>query len=338
MKHHSAFALFLLIFFSNCKAQMSTYDWLPTECAPKNFPVEIVKGDFIFENGRTLYIPDRQFVNNGWGEFGSTHIVGDEQKPLPSRLAITWFSFLDDRFYTGNFELPGEKLKKFFEEGYISPLTAKKKIYDNILVGLTAGGGVAVWVMGDKVTKELAFFQAHDTSIAWPEFVDNPEYPRKRYIATMLEQAMSPNEVAELRAHPPNIELWKTTYRTLYNWAPSIIGKAKPLSLLINYYNGEREFVNFEDKTEAQEISGRPAPKSASFYWQSSLNVKMGAELSFDSEEIFAALNKLHELNPKAKITLQLRVNDADQTVRIFLNNDKVILELLKTTIRVFEH
>lgn len=316
---------------------MQTYDWLPTECAPKDYPVEIVKGDFIFENGRTLYIPDRQFTNNGWGAFGSTHIVGDAQKPLPKRLAITWFSFLEDKFYTGNFELPSEKLTKLFEEGYISPLTGKKKEFDNILVGLAPGGGVAVWVMGDKVTKELVFLQAEDTSIAWPAFVDNPEYPRKRYIATMLAQSMSPQEIAELRAQPLSGDLWKVNYRTAYQWHPSIIGKATASSILISYFNGEREYISYEDKVEAPENLGRPAPKSCSFYWQTPLNIKMGAEINFDTEEIFAALNKFSVLDPKAMMTLQLRVNAADQTVSLFLSNDKVILELRKANIRVFE-
>jgi hypothetical protein len=44
----------------------------------------------------------------------------------------------------------------------------------------------------------------------------------------------------------------------------------------------------------------------------------MGAEVAFESSEIFLALNKMAELDPKVKITLQLRVNNADQSVSLF--------------------
>lgn len=50
------------------------YDWLPTESAPKKYPVYLIRGDLFLADSSSLYIPDRIDVANGWGEWGSTHI------------------------------------------------------------------------------------------------------------------------------------------------------------------------------------------------------------------------------------------------------------------------
>ncbi|MCP3873094.1 MAG: DUF2931 family protein, partial [Desulfobacteraceae bacterium] len=89
---------------------MKKFEWLPTECAPKNYPMKIVRGDFIFKNKNSIYIPDGRFIMDGWGEVGSIDIVGEDFKPLPVRLRILWFSYTEDKFYAGDFDLPYEKI------------------------------------------------------------------------------------------------------------------------------------------------------------------------------------------------------------------------------------
>lgn len=99
------------------KLKMEKYYWLPTECAPKNYPARIYSGYLVYEGG-SVYVPSSAFINNGWGEIGSTHAVGDDFKPVPYRLDLTWFSYTESKFYTGSFELPKEKISQLFQEGY----------------------------------------------------------------------------------------------------------------------------------------------------------------------------------------------------------------------------
>ena len=128
-------------------AETKTFDWLATECAPKNYPMEIIDGTFFYhkqEHG--LYIPSGGTICEGWGTMISSHIVGEDLKPLPDRLQITFFSYMEDAFYKGEFELPYDKIVEMFETGYYSPEEEGETTYQRIMCGVAPGGTVAVWL------------------------------------------------------------------------------------------------------------------------------------------------------------------------------------------------
>jgi len=126
---------------------MNRYEWLPTESSYENYPMRIIHGDFIFDDGTSLYIPGRKTIDNGWGEMGSIHIVGEKFKPLPTRIEISYFSFAEDKFYSGVFSLPYEKISNLFREGLRSPITGEKITYQNIIVGVAPAGEISIWLM-----------------------------------------------------------------------------------------------------------------------------------------------------------------------------------------------
>jgi len=95
---------------------MKKYEWLPTSNAPELYPTYIHDGHFYLEDGGSVYIPTA-FVNcNGWGNDGSTHTQGEDLKALPVKLDITWASYIENKFYTGSWEMPLDTLKKLFEK------------------------------------------------------------------------------------------------------------------------------------------------------------------------------------------------------------------------------
>lgn len=94
---------------SSCQDKMRKYDWIPTECAPKNYPIQIYKGDFYYGDKGRIYIPDGRAVDIGWGEMGSVNIAGDKLKEAPHTLELTWISFTEKKNYKGRFELDTKK-------------------------------------------------------------------------------------------------------------------------------------------------------------------------------------------------------------------------------------
>jgi len=96
---------------------MNLYEWLPTESAPIAFPMEIIEGTLFYPGSGSIYIPDRRPFANGWGRTGSMHLVGDDAKPVPERLELTWFSYAEDKFYSGRFELNHARLDSLFDAG-----------------------------------------------------------------------------------------------------------------------------------------------------------------------------------------------------------------------------
>ena len=68
------------------------FHWLATESAPKNYPMRIINGTFYYHNEKGgLYVPTAASIGHFWGTGESTHVVGEDFKPLPDRLDIRFF-------------------------------------------------------------------------------------------------------------------------------------------------------------------------------------------------------------------------------------------------------
>src|SRR5690625_8041345 len=84
----------MVLLTAGCGAADSSdkFDWKATESAPKNFPIQIINGTFIYHgrsDGAGLYVPSGGLLGTGWGELSSSHTVGPDRKPLPDRVKIT---------------------------------------------------------------------------------------------------------------------------------------------------------------------------------------------------------------------------------------------------------
>lgn len=312
---------------------MEKYDWLPSECSPLKYPMEILKGSFIFEDGNSVYIPDGRIINNGWGELGSTHLVGDTLKPIPERLSITWFSFTEAKFYSGNWVLPQDKISSLFREGYISPLSRERLTFDTILVGLAPGGGVVLWVMGEQVVKEVCILYASESDIEWKSFIDNPEYNKRDYIQLILSEAFG-GEALFSKEVPYG--MWDKKYRIGYDWEPLIISKAVIRNISIGFYNGEREYLDLLTEHETR-VEKRAVPKVIGIKWETSLGNRYYSKVSFDEHEVFLAFDKMFSEEDPRRIYLQIEVSEVDYNLRLFLRNNKYILEVKKCEIKVYE-
>lgn len=134
---------------------MDKFEWQATESGPRNYPMEIVKGDLFYHDGSgSLYVPNRATLDHGWGTMRSSHIVGPDYKPLSNRLEITFFSYTENQFYVGKFDLPYKKILAMFKEGYDAP-SRGRITYRQIIVGVAPGGTVSVWLSGISKTTEV---------------------------------------------------------------------------------------------------------------------------------------------------------------------------------------
>ena len=130
-------------------ATMDKYNWQATESAPKSYPMQVVSGTLFYHGqNQGLYVPDGSSIDDGWGSGISSHIVGPDLKPLPDRLQITFFSYTENQFYVGKFDLPYEKILALFKAGYDLRRGGGHTTYGQIVVGIAPGGAVAVWVSG----------------------------------------------------------------------------------------------------------------------------------------------------------------------------------------------
>src|SRR5690625_7350708 len=87
----------------------------------------------------------------------SSHIVGPDLKPLPDRLDIKFFSYTENQFYHGKFELPYDDIRRLFKEW---DRLNDRPAYNRIMTGVAPGGAVAVWLTGQVKTTEVFFGKA----------------------------------------------------------------------------------------------------------------------------------------------------------------------------------
>lgn len=216
------------------------FEWEATESAPKRYPMEIIKGTFIYhgEAEQGLYIPSGGTLKAGWGIPISHHVVGDRLKPLPDRLKITFFSYAEKQFYQGEFNLPYEKILALFREGVAA--NREEPTYSGIMVGIAPGGAVAVWVEGTE-NVEVFFGQAQKIELD-PGSAFGLPFKNKQeadaYIAKQLVNVLTPDELASLKKDGIPFGLW-ARYRNRYDWVPTFSDGHKPAYVNAIFINGE---------------------------------------------------------------------------------------------------
>ena len=313
---------------------MTRYAWLPTESAPTDYPMEIVRGDLIFDDGSTLYIPDRRVIHNGWGEIGSTHIVADEFKPVPVALDLTWFSYTENAFYQGKFTLPKDKMETMFAAGLLSPLDGSEITYDRIIVGMAPGGDVSVWMGAETIVTETAVFKGTPVDLPFTEVIDNPAVAREGFIRSALEEALPEATLERLAKEGVPVGKWRD-YTLRFAWMPALQGGGTLRSVWVSTLNGEDEWLDF---TQGQDFAPtRARPIRIRLYWETTAGMDLMAEIDFDEAEVIAAFAKLTEGDPAPSLRLMLEPSDTLQTVDTFLMSGDLLYRFEKTRAQVYQ-
>jgi len=337
--------LLLAIFYFGCKSNaiknqenhMEKFEWRPKSCAPHLYPTEIVSGDFIFDDESSIYIPAKWAMYNGWGHPGSAHIVGEDFKPVPQQLQITWLSYMERKFYTGKFNLPERKIRQLFEQGYTDD-RGMEETFSSLNVGLAPGGIVTLWIFGAGLSLEIEQFKATETPLTMKEFhpdgIDNLD----EYIEIVLESpAKNVAEHGTFSSENIPFDKWSDQYRKRYNWTPKFTftdgGQLK--KLLARFYNGEQYFVEHtnpllsENKTWA-------LPRYYRINWSDKNQNNYGAHIYFDEAETFAAFRQLFDQNKATKAQLNIEIDKYNSNINIFLTNENEKIALTQTRIKVY--
>ena len=356
------FSILLLIVIAvthvNCNGmENKKYEWLPTECAPKMYPVWIVSGYFSSEEKIVAFVPNYDFVDNGWGKHGSTELVGSELKSLPDELFIEWFSFTENKFYKGTISLPKDTITALMEGGF--PVIDKRlhQTYRYLLVGLAPGGTVAVWLRSsDGWVTEVGYYQAEETTRTLESFLGE-----LRTWGWVQELDMDPKDVTQEDFR--NSFLYKNKFTTAGRHLDSIQGKI-PFGLwdkyrekflfrvrmdyddptavtdmvLSEYYNGEEESLQIYPQND-NGFKKRARIRFFNTYWSFGRTLKE-TTVMMDETELMEAYNTLYEGNPNREIELRVHVNKENDFIRLWLSDPHAEypreLELTKAYIKIY--
>ena len=317
---------------------MSTFDWLPTECAPKDYPARIVRGTLLFGDGGSVPIPGDQLINNGWGAVGSTHIVGPSLKPVPVQLELRWFSYLEDRFYAGRFELPSARMLELFGAGAASPRPGPRLKYDTVIVGVAPGGDVSVWMGAQRIVTEVATYRAAVAELSWTAVLDNPGIPRAKYIADALKEALPAEVLKRVTGTPVPAGRWGAVYARRLPWTPRLRGTLAATDLWVRCFNGEHEWLDLSGTRKDVDSPPltRGVPRELTLTWRHGSGADLRSVVTLDEREVFAAFAKLAMADPGAPMTLLLEPAPDATRVELFLQQRELLYRFENASTRSF--
>lgn len=314
---------------SSCQEKMKKYDWIPTECAPENYPVQVYKGNFYYGDKGSIYIPDGRAVDIGWGEVGSVNIAGDKLKEAPHTLEITWISFTEKKNYTGKFELDTRKIDSLLAAGYPSDIEGGKDTYKMIKVGMAPGGDVVLWLSGVRNKQvEIGHYKAKTIAdLDWKKVYPDLEGSFDPYINDVIKD-LSDTVKDQIKNHSIPFNYW-AGLRKRYNWKPSFQGNAKVTRIDLDYFNKERDFVFGENLAK---ITFKPSAviEELSVYWLDDKNRELRTGVKFDESEAFAVFSKLQE-NEQGELVITVDKEKSDVTVKLKLKDSEVPFKQIKT-------
>ena len=141
------------------------YDWRVRESSPRGYPMDLINGRLHYGHNDSVYIPTSAGLGEGWGEGISNHAVGERMKPLPRRLSVFFYSYLEDQFYMDEFELDKARIKALYDAGYPTYSERGQRSYHNFHVSFTPGGYVGVWLQGESTRTEVFFDKAEPVEV-----------------------------------------------------------------------------------------------------------------------------------------------------------------------------
>ena len=316
-------------------ADMTKFDWNATESAPDIYPMKIINGTFRYHgapNGEGLYVPSGGRINGGWGLMISSHITGPDLKPLPDKLDITFFSYMEDTFYRGSFDLPYDKILSLFQTAAEQDKNKDKDRRPDysLMVGVAPGGTVAVWLRGDGI-KEVFFGQAKKVDLDLAKEFGVPITNRKEYVEKSLKGALTPEILASIRKNGIPFQQW-AQYRTLYHWVPTFPVSHPPEDFAMGFFNGESGRFNFPLEPVFT-AHPRPVPNRIEFHYAvNGVGMRDFYILHFDEGEMLAAFARLGA--HQQPLQLEFDPKAPKELTQVRLRNDKEVIQLKKFTVK----
>lgn len=323
---------------SSCKkddkmlTKIEKFEWLASAGASETSPMEIVRGCFIASDSSTQWIPNGEYLQAGWGNGNGVWAVGEDMRKVPERMELTWFSYTENKFYTGSFELPQEKMYNLFKKDYGKGKRPNGEEFSlkfaELTIGLAPQGMVTLWMSGFAQV-EIGTFQAHETNIDWKDFYRGDA--KQEVVLKSYQKDMLPFVQEEIAHHKISNVYWKSLLEKCHYAITFNKGDRYKL------YNYEVWFINHEfinknshdfafiDKSEVE----KAIPSNIVLYIKDTLEKKLEVRIDvdvLDGKQPYEDLTALEERTKNQNlIKLFKTFFDQNKDVQLYVKFDEEI-------------
>ncbi|MCF6336678.1 MAG: DUF2931 family protein [Gammaproteobacteria bacterium] len=320
---------------------MTKFEWQATESGPRYYPMEIIAGSLKYHDGSgSTYVPNGVTLHHGWGRGVSSHVLGDGKRknPLPSQLAIQFFSYTENQFYVGDFALPYEKILALFQAGFYSHSQKEWVTYHSIIVGVSPSGGVTVWLWAYEKITEVFFGRAEKTDIPWSRLTTAIKISREEFVRLEVEDSLkTPERIEALRKNGIPLDLWEN-YRIRYDWRPLFTGMTlRDPRLHTKYFNGEQGFLEYPAEKGAAVLT-HAVPREIGIYWKNPApdGRNQQFDFTFDETEIMAVFKTLSKHQLPITLEFSMRREEGKRMIFFIVHTEKETISLKKVGFRSY--
>ena len=318
------------------------------------YPTRLIEGYFKRFDGQTFHVPSGYYIAGSWGASGTAEVSGDEHQPAPDSLYLQWFSYAEDKFYEGHFQLPQRRMYDWLKAGWYNNDKRKTDTYDELTVCLVPGGVAVVWLGGDQMKQLVGRYQAQAIPYDWRVYSARPETRAQTMHARRAE--MSPAVRAQIAAGQLSSARWDA-YLVKYPWKVEVLAQTgladqrgtETLTLYrhyIRYLSAEQDTYPAANTKPAQEAfldhvrqhMPKAVPRVMGLFVQNKYGERHEIRIDpFDEAETLAAFQTLHARHPQEPIVLRVLVDKLYTQVALSLSNGFQTLPLDKATVKHFE-
>jgi len=304
------------------RQQVKRYEWYASGNAPDLYPTELFFGDFIFSDGKRLYIPKSIPFQASWGRVGGTAILDNNLFPAPATIDIIWLSLAENQFYSLEAALPREKIDSLLAE---IDEKNKEPIYGYITVGMAPYGGLAVWLSGNGITTEVAWLQAEPTDVEMKDFAPGGTFTQKEYVDTYFKSCKEAYENFKKNGLPDRMLYERYMQKFNYCITPKFEDeKAVFEGIELYYYNGELNTTNSGEHTSNVM---RAKPYKIVLNWSIG-NTQYGGYFWTDEKKIIETFSNFYNNDAQKEGNLIIEIGESNEQFKFFLQNDSTIVEI----------
>lgn len=186
--------------------------------APPKYPTNIYFGLLWYNKDEALEIPVRYPFKGDWGEILSNMILLREEYPMPSTLNMIYLSFVEQKFYGIEADLPKDRLEKLWE---LTDNKTKESLFSHIVIGMAPYGGIAVWVRGFNKSILIDWLKGIEIEVEMADFHPvNPDITLQEYCDFYINNDSIVKENLKTNGLPPRNLFDKYMQQFTYRYQP----------------------------------------------------------------------------------------------------------------------
>jgi hypothetical protein len=297
------------------------FEWSSGVLSSKGNVVQ-VSSCYFYHTDYWNYDVDREsIIDNGWDDKNYSE-QSIKNAFYPDSLSISWFSYMERKFYEGKFVLPYKiilaKAKQLrmttnqYEDNYAR--ANPDKISLRFLAEIMPNGKLAVWISDDDKNLKIGNYQAKVVNETWHVFDDSGEIDRTSNIDIPTKVAL----VMERCPYTIEVKLPNGFYLRDADFT---------------FFNQNNWYFKSEEPEKIPVFYG--IPDCIRLSWGNGKK-EFSSQFSFKENETLSAFRKLKVLQNSNPLILGLMINNTNDSIVATLKNNKKSLKILPSYVDVY--